>query len=163
MKELVDGTIRVQIDIEPQHRTAFLELFPAIDMPVALAPLNIGQAPAVPGDDDDIEPPYTGPVTFSKADLESKDIGSSTWTALGPLCKSAIMLGKEEAFQEWVCSQQETVVGEPIPRNDEEWAANYIRVSCGVESRKELDEVPEAKAAFKDMMRQYRGWLEQQR
>ena len=39
MKELVDGTIRVQIDIDPPHRAAFLRLFPEIDMAVALAPL----------------------------------------------------------------------------------------------------------------------------
>ncbi len=39
MKELVDGTIRVQIDIDPPQRADFLRLFPSIDMPVALAPL----------------------------------------------------------------------------------------------------------------------------
>lgn len=39
MKEMVDGTLRVQIDIDPAHRKTFLELFPTIDMPVALAPL----------------------------------------------------------------------------------------------------------------------------
>lgn len=46
MKELVDGTIRVQIDIDPPHRAAFLRLFPEIDMAVALAPLvTINPAP----------------------------------------------------------------------------------------------------------------------
>ncbi len=39
MKELVDGTIRVQIDIDPKYRAEFFEMFPEIDMPVALAPL----------------------------------------------------------------------------------------------------------------------------
>ena len=39
MKEMADGTIRVMIDIDPIHRRSFLDLFPAIDMPVALAPL----------------------------------------------------------------------------------------------------------------------------
>lgn len=39
MKEMADGTIRVMIDIDPIHRRSFLEIFPAIDMPVALAPL----------------------------------------------------------------------------------------------------------------------------
>lgn len=41
MKELVDGTIRVQIDIDPPQRADFLRLFPSIDMPVALAPLVV--------------------------------------------------------------------------------------------------------------------------
>lgn len=39
-KELVDGTIRVNIDIEPANRRAFYDLLGEIDMPVALAPLD---------------------------------------------------------------------------------------------------------------------------
>lgn len=38
-KELVDGTLRVQIDIDPEHRRDFLRLFPEIDTRVAIAPL----------------------------------------------------------------------------------------------------------------------------
>lgn len=38
-KELVDGSIRVQIDIDPRFKKEFLETFGAIDMPVAIAPL----------------------------------------------------------------------------------------------------------------------------
>lgn len=40
MKELADGTIRVQVDIDPPHRKAFLELFSDIDMPVVMARFN---------------------------------------------------------------------------------------------------------------------------
>ncbi len=40
MKELVDGTIRVQVDIDPQCREDFLRLFPHIDTRIALAPLR---------------------------------------------------------------------------------------------------------------------------
>ena len=39
MKEMADGTIRVQVDIDPAFRAAFLQAFPSIDMPIALAPL----------------------------------------------------------------------------------------------------------------------------
>lgn len=39
MRELVDGSIRVQIDIDPAFRDVFLRLFSKIDMPVAIAPL----------------------------------------------------------------------------------------------------------------------------
>lgn len=39
IRELSDGTIRVQVDIDPIHRREFLRLFPDIDAPVALAPL----------------------------------------------------------------------------------------------------------------------------
>lgn len=49
IKELVDGTIRVQIDVDPQYRKAFFELLPDIDMPVAIAPLNPILASAADG------------------------------------------------------------------------------------------------------------------
>lgn len=39
MKEMADGTIRVQVDIDPACRAQFLSMFPNIDMPVAIAPL----------------------------------------------------------------------------------------------------------------------------
>lgn len=39
MKEMSDGTLRVQIDIDPRFRAQFFEMFGQIDMPVALAPL----------------------------------------------------------------------------------------------------------------------------
>lgn len=40
LKELADGTIRVQIDVDPRFKAQFHKLFPTIDMPVALAPLS---------------------------------------------------------------------------------------------------------------------------
>jgi hypothetical protein len=39
MKEMADGTLRVQIDIDPRFRAQFFEAFGQIDMPVAIAPL----------------------------------------------------------------------------------------------------------------------------
>jgi len=40
MREMADGTIRVQIDIDPSCKDQFLSLFKSIDMPVAIAPLR---------------------------------------------------------------------------------------------------------------------------
>jgi len=45
VKELVDGTLRIQIDIEPRHKAQFHKLFPDIDMDVAIAPLDLKQLP----------------------------------------------------------------------------------------------------------------------
>ncbi|MER2511148.1 MAG: hypothetical protein ABTQ25_01775 [Nitrosomonas ureae] len=45
MKELVDGTIRVQIDIDPMYREVFFRLFGQIDMPVAIAPIQLNRKP----------------------------------------------------------------------------------------------------------------------
>jgi len=41
IKELVDGTLRVTIDIEPGQKKLFHQLFPEIDTPVAIAALKI--------------------------------------------------------------------------------------------------------------------------
>lgn len=38
-KELADGTLRVQVDIDPRYKAEFHRLFPQIDTPCALAPL----------------------------------------------------------------------------------------------------------------------------
>ena len=42
-KELVDGTLRVQFDIDPMYKRDFLKLFPDIDTPAAIAPLQTTQ------------------------------------------------------------------------------------------------------------------------
>ncbi|PSJ16357.1 hypothetical protein [Nitrosomonas supralitoralis] len=47
MKELVDGTIRVQIDIDPMYREVFFRLFGQIDMPVAIAPIQLNRKPEI--------------------------------------------------------------------------------------------------------------------
>lgn len=39
-RELVDGTLRVQFDIEPMYKKDFLSLFPDVDMVAAIAPLQ---------------------------------------------------------------------------------------------------------------------------
>lgn len=61
LKELADGTIRVQIDIDPRFRTEFFQLFSQIDMPVALAPLHAkfegGSDGSNPAPDDSGIPP----------------------------------------------------------------------------------------------------------
>ena len=73
LKELVDGTIRVQIDIDPRFKTQFHQMFPNIDMPVALAPL----------------------VSDFEQREEEKPKG-------GPLCKLAAMWCKNAQFHRWI-------------------------------------------------------------
>lgn len=162
MKELVDGTIRVQVDIDPKYRGEFLKLFPSIDMPVALAPLIPGFELGKGGDGsgfDETEFPALPPsqiATFNVNEEEAKEIGGSTWAQLGPLCQSAIMLGKDERFQKWV----DTMISIP-DRSDspEQNVADYIRAFCVVDSRKQLDEMPDAKESFRQMMARFRKWL----
>lgn len=137
MRELVDGTIRVQIDIDPPFRQAFLEQFSAIDTPVALAPLVMDRPAAEP------EKPTPEHTRAS-------------------LCLLAVEWCRSPLFQGWVrdCGRRPPERGAD-PETMEEWAANYVREVCDIGSRKELDLNMKAAAAFHRYVREpYREWLE---
>ena len=78
IRELVDGTIEVKIQIDPQDRKAFLELFPEIDARVALAPL------------------------FSEHEIAKKEEKEQ----VGPLCKLAVQWCKNETFLKWLANER---------------------------------------------------------
>lgn len=135
IKELVDGTVRVQIDIDPQFRKRFFEMFPDIDMPVALAPLRP-------------EPSFETDVAIVGAAKEA--------VKGGDLSKLAGMLCQDAAFQEWMWLRRHE---DATPTNDfgtkwaEDWAAATLRGECGVESRAEFDHNPESAALFHERIR----------
>lgn len=76
IKELVDGTIRVSVDIDPEFRKTFFASFSEIDMKVALAPM----------------------VPESQQQPEPKE-------KPGPLCRLAVQWCQDERFQEWAYNQ----------------------------------------------------------
>jgi hypothetical protein len=127
---LVDGTIRVQIDIDPPHRAAFLAAFSDIDCGVALARL----APAVAASTLAVGPPV--PANEDRA-------------AAGPLCRLAAIWCKDIEFQDWLADNYGGLFNAgPDGEDLEESAARAVRSLCGVTSRRELDVYLEAKAAF---------------
>ena len=130
MKELVDGTLRVQIDIEPRLKEFFYRLFPDIDMPVALAPL-------IPG--------------YESMPREDR----SAWKDLGPLAQSAILVCREPSFQKFV----EYVTGADAAISEDK-AAIYLKDRCDVASRKDLDAADGARERFGAVMSEYRIWRE---
>lgn len=113
MKEMADGTIRVQVDIDPSCRSSFLQLFPNIDMPVALAPLE---------------------ADFERRQPEQRPKGGEIARLAGQLCQNPM-------FQEWCEAESEAA------------AADWVRSTCGVESRSELDHDPEAASKFHRLVR----------
>lgn len=129
-KEMADGTIRVSIDVDPRFKKEFLELFPEIDTPVALAPLALD---------------------FEKKE-EDKPKG-------GPLSKSAAMLCDNPKFQQY-CREQHCggLPNSPSEKTDTDMAANVVRGHCEIQSRSELDHNPEAAKRFHELMREYRQW-----
>lgn len=146
MKELVDGTIRVQIDIDPIHRADFFALFSRIDMPVALAPLVANFEQIKPVD----ETTEIGPKSASKLDNSKV---SPVSTKGGELAKWAGILSNDPVFWEWADECCDF-----LDINDASDAAIYIREMCDVQSRAELDHNPEAAKIFREMMREFSEW-----
>lgn len=127
MKELVDGTLRVQVDIDPEHRRDFLRLFPEIDARVALAPLKPDAAPKV---DDGLKG--------------------------GELAKLAGILCADGGFQAWIEAEfiEELPAAADLPLDDDaERAAVILRHVCGIASRAELDHKQAAATIFHERIR----------
>lgn len=122
MKELVDGTIRVQVDIDPECRAAFLTLFPEIDTRVAIAPLR-SEAKA--------QPPKGGELA----------------RLAGMLCADAPF---QAWIQQNVSVHDLPSVTESMGVDNAELAAMIVRNVCGVESRAELDSDVRAAEIFRE-------------
>lgn len=132
IKELVDGTIRVQVDIDPQYRQRFFALFPEIDMPVALAPL------------------VARPVYAASPKPAQKPA-----VARAGLARLAAMWGDTEDFRAWVHAEF------GVALDDAAEAAEWIREVCQVDSRAALDTDPGAAARFNELIRApYMAWRE---
>jgi hypothetical protein len=144
MKELVDGTIRVQIDIDRQYKADFHRLFGEIDMPVALAPLDLRTARAQMARDAAEQSPPT-----------THEAGTG-WRNLGSLTQSAILLCKDETFQKYLAEKHD--IGHPDDPPSEEMAAQFVKDWCKVASRKDLDDNRDAAQRFRVLMGRYRLW-----
>lgn len=118
IKELVDGTIRVQVDIDPDCRAAFFTLFPEIDTRVALAPLR-SEAKSMP--------PKGGELART-AGMLCADVQFQKW------------------LEGYANVEDLPTVTEGV--DAAERAACAIRNICGVESRAELDHNARAAAIF---------------
>lgn len=122
-KELVDGTIRVQIDVDPESRRDFLRLFPDIDTRVALAPL--------------------------RASAKAQDDTPKG----GDLAKLAGVLCGDPDFQLWLEESMQSLPDAVGGTEGAERSAVLVRHICGVQSRAELDHNPEAAAIFHNVIR----------
>jgi hypothetical protein len=136
IKELVDGTIRVQVDIDPQYRKSFFDLFPTIDAPIALAPLV--------------------------ADFERKTEPEPTEAAhrkLGPLALLAVQWCRDPHFLQW--AGWNWPHGDDSRAITQEEARFLILDTCKIGSRRELDTVPSAAHVFHAQFRDpYMAYME---
>lgn len=73
----------------------------------------------------------------------------------GPLCKWVAIRCTELDFQRWVVEQAGTADGSP-----EEWAADWVRKTCRVDSRLDIDGNEIAATRLHALIRQpYSNWL----
>lgn len=149
MQELADGTIRVKIDIDPAFKKQFQEMFPDIDMPVALAPL-VAQfeqtKPLVVQTPSDMSDYGAG-----EPDSRFTDAGSipSNSTELSQKYRVlACQLCKNKDFQQF------------IEVSDEESARAHILSLCDIASRRELDTDVAASYIFERLRKDFRALVE---
>lgn len=138
VRTLVDGTLRITVDVEPRHAKDAFALFGAPGVPMALAALKTGQDAPKP------EPE----AQIATAEPERPRGGMwSQWAALR--CQdTAFQVWLSEAYaQEWAAAWQGN---RPSKANA---AADVIRRLCGIESRAELDNDEEAKGRFDKLIR----------
>jgi hypothetical protein len=76
---------------------------------------------------------------------------------IGPLCRSAVELCKNEDFQEFAAD----LYG--IEKPSDYHAKGVIVDVCDIASRKDLDEEPRAARRFAELMESYRAWIAQNR
>jgi hypothetical protein len=148
MKELVDGTIRVQIDIDPPFRAAFLSMFPNIDMPIALAPLQIGLPPPVPPKRE-ADPPQRADDPGAIQDREHEKRKSKFPTGL---CGLAVKWCSDPHFHNWLDYEfiEEMAAAGIDAKTPEDQAAAVIKRVCKIDTRKELDTIHSAGAMFRE-------------
>ena len=137
MRELVDGTIRVVVDIEPPQRADFLRLLPEVDMPVALAPLNLNTPPARTASEepDSEEEGHPEPPARNPAPAKG-----------GPLSRDAAIICSTEEFKRFLGVRTEDA------------AAVHVRDYCAIKSRAELDHNPNAASRFSLLMFNFRAF-----
>lgn len=119
VRTMVDGTLRITVDVEPKDAQAAFALFGTPGRGVALAALVDG----------------SGAVAEPKKEREH----------LGDLCYRATQWCRDPEFIKWVNSR--TFAGILWHIKDEKECVDFIKEYIGVESRKELDTEP-AKTRF---------------
>ena len=143
-RELVDGTIEVKIHIDPRFKAQFHALFPEIDMPVALAPLQ-----------PDFESGHATPKK-EKVVKEEKPYGkqASLLYKAGFFINPKVLavIGSDKQYLEWVRQQPCAITGEFDYNKDEATgeareqceAAHYRSISggAGVGIKPEFSAIP---------------------
>lgn len=133
----VDGSLVIQVEVDPRHAQTAFALFGAPGTSVAVAKLD--------------------PAAATAADQRQAETPSEKPKG-GPLAKLAGQWCGDPIFWEWL----EETVGEKVASADD--AAILVRHVCDVASRAELDNDAAAADRFHRLVRRpYADWLEWRR
>ena len=149
IRSLVDGTLRLTVDIEPKDAQAAFALFGKPGSPVALA--RITNEAAVEHDRKAQAQPPAEP-------LERKPM---------PLPSRVALTCQSPSFQQFLAShrpfaweQAQISVGHStdLKFSKEAWAADVVKTFCGVSSRKEITPGSTAAKGWADLEADYHHW-----
>lgn len=148
IKTMADGTLRLTVDVEPRNAQAAFRLFGSPGTPMAVAALKPGAQPST-------EPGQAG-----------AEVGSEPLKG-GAIAKWLAIRCGEPAFQTWLYKThsaswemaQRRLLQPDVTTSD--YAAEAVRIVCGVRSRRDIDHDTAAKETFERLIR--KPWLESQK
>lgn len=133
MATLVDGTVRIKIDVEPADAAKAFALMGMPGSPIAIAALVLG----------------TPPKAEAQPEPPPKPVG-------GALAKLAGMWCANDTFADWMADTHSKLFDGALADAEgdiAEASAAILRALCGVESRIELDHDEVAAARFHERIR----------
>jgi hypothetical protein len=161
MKELADGTVRVQIDIDPPHRENYFKWFsePHIKVVVGrLGEVQEQQEPerptGYPGGEDQRVYDEIEQRTEQLMEAKGKPAPKKTGKFPPGRCGLAVRWCADAHFQVWLMTTMPTSweISEHM-EDPEEIAKAIILDRCGIGSRKELDTNDVAAGVFDELFR----------
>ena len=154
----VDGTLVIQIEIQPADRVAALELLGMPGTQVAIAALRDG---SILEQKPDAVFPASGGVVENTSPAATKKIAEPPKTLreqIGDACLRTVQWCKDPQFWNFLNQHPKFLTGSNVTSTVE--AADLVRYLCNVESRRELDTNNEAnKAWHREIREPYRLWL----
>lgn len=141
MATLVDGTVRIKLDIEPADAAKAFAMMGMPGSPVVVASISIGT------------PPPASSNAAPHTDATPKQIG----LAGGPLARLAGMWCGDPDFADWLADEHGVMFNGALADADGDIgraATSVLRALCGIESRIELDHDDDAAGRFQTRIRQ---------
>jgi hypothetical protein len=141
VKTMADGTLRLTVDIEPRYANDAFLLFGSPDVPMAVARLN-----------------QEASIQQAQQQTQQQTVQQDEKIHISGLALLAVTWGKDSDF--WDFMNAEFQPDERI--ENEQACADYIKVICNIESRRDLMLNHEAQQIFHDEIRNpYRLWLQE--